>query len=343
MRVLITGNNGYIGKVMTKMMLERGFEVVGLDTDYYNDCDFGCTENEGDNIRQINKDIRNVDEGDFEGVDVVCHLAALSNDPLGALDTRLTKEINHEASVNIAKLAKKMGVKRFLFSSSCSMYGVSERKYLTEDSELNPITAYAKSKVDTERDVSALASDDFSPVFLRNATAYGLSLKLRFDLVLNNLTGYAFTTGKIVIKSDGTPWRPLVHVEDISRAFIAAIEAPIESIHNQAFNVGQNEENYQIRDMANTVKSVIPDCDIEYTYEHAGDSRTYNVNFDKIHSALPTFEPKWKIKKGVIELYEAFKKWGLTYDEFMSRKYTRLKQLKHLMENSKIDEKLCWR
>lgn len=341
---MITGNQGYIGKVMTKMMLDKGFSVTGLDTDYYDGCDLEYgEEKEADSIKQITKDIRDAHEEDFEGIDVVCHLAALSNDPLGELDPSLTEKINYMASVNIAKFAKKRGVKRFLFSSSCSMYGISDEKYLTEKSKIKPLTAYAKSKVNTERDISALADEEFSPVFLRNATAYGLSPRLRFDLVLNNLAGYAFTTGKITIKSDGTPWRPLVHIEDISRAFIAVIEAPVETIHNQAFNVGQNKENYQIKDIANAVKKVIPGCEIEYTNEHGSDSRTYNVNFDKIHSKLPSFEPKWNITEGVNELYEAFKKCNLSYDEFIGRKYTRLKHLKHLIENNKLNERLYWR
>jgi nucleoside-diphosphate-sugar epimerase len=341
---MISGNQGYIGKVMTKLMLKKGFEIVGLDTDYYYDCDIEYTEKENTHkIKQITKDVRDVNEKDFEGIDVVCHLAALSNDPLGELEPILTRNINHTASVNIAKLAKKMGVKRFLFSSSCSMYGISGEKHLTEESKLNPLTAYAKSKVDTERDISALADEEFSPVFLRNATAYGFSPRFRFDLVLNNLAGYAFTTGKITIKSDGTPWRPLVHIEDISRAFVAAIEAPVEVIHNQAFNVGQNKENYQIKNIANAVKNVIPGCEIEYTNEHGSDSRTYNVNFDKIHSKLPSFEPQWNITKGVIELYEAFKKCNLSYDEFMSRKYTRLKHLNYLIKSKKLNEGLYWR
>ena len=197
--------------------------------------------------------------------------------------------------------------------------------------------------INTERDISALASDNFSPVFLRNATAYGLSPRLRFDLVLNNLAGYAFTTGKITIKSDGTPWHPLVRIEDISRAFIASIEAPVESIHNQFFNVGQNKENYQIKDIANAVKNIIPNCDVEYTNDHGSDSRTYNVNFDKIQSTLPNFKPQWNISKGAQELYEAFKKCNLTYDEFMSRKYTRLKHLNYLIKNNKLNEELHWR
>ena len=344
MNVLITGNQGYIGKVMTKIMLDKGFNVTGLDTDYYYDCDLEhVEEKKAHEIKQITKDIRDASEEYFEGIDVVCHLAALSNDPIGELAPRLTKEINYVASVRIAKLAKKMGVKRFLFSSSCSIYGISDEKHLTENSKMNPLTAYAKSKVNTERDISALASDNFSPVFLRNATAYGLSPRFRFDLVLNNLAGYAFTTGKITIKSDGTPWRPLVHIGDISRAFVAVIEAPIESIHNQFFNVGQNKENYQIKDIANAVKNIIPDCDVEYTNEHGGDSRTYNVNFDKIHSTLPGFKPIWDISKGTRELYEAFKKCNLTYDEFMSRKYTRLKHLKYLIENNKLNDELHWR
>ena len=342
MRVLITGNNGYIGKVMTKMMLEQGSEVVGLDTNYYYDCDFGSTKNGEDKSRQINKDIRNISISDLEGIDVVCHLAALSNDPIGRFTPESTKEINHIASVKMARLAKEVGIERFVFSSSCSVYGISETPNLTEDSELNPITEYAKSKAEAEKDISVLADDNFSPTFMRNATVYGVSPRFRIDLVVNNLVGYAFTLGKIVIKSDGTPWRPLIHVQDVCRAFIEVIKAPREIIHNQVFNVGLNEGNYQIRDIADVVGEVIPNCEIEYTYEHT-DSRTYSVNFDKIHNALPSFKPEWDIHRGCVELHEAFKQYGLTYDELVGRKYVRLEQLKHLMENKEIDGKFYWK
>ena len=342
MRVLITGNNGYIGKVMTKMMLEQGFEVVGIDTNYYYDCGFGSTKDGEYKIRQINKDIRNINISDLEGIDVVCHLAALSTDPIGRFNPELTKEINHVASVKTALLAKEVGIERFVFSSSCSVYGISETPNLTEDSELNPITEYAQSKMEAEKDISVLADDNFSPTFMRNATVYGVSPKLRFDLVVNNLVGYASTLGKIVIKSDGTPWRPLIHIQDVCRAFIEVIKAPRKVIHNQVFNVGLNKGNYQIRDIADAVGEIIPNCEIEYTFEHT-DSRTYSVNFDKIHNILPSFKPEWNLHRGCLELYQAFKQYGLTYDDFIGRKYIRLDQLKHLVENGELDSKFYWK
>ena len=338
MNILVTGNNGYIGKVLVKSLIDKGYDVTGCDTDYFSNCEFYDDEF---NIKQITKDIRDVSKKDIHNIDVICHLAALSNDPTGNLNPKLTDDINHKSSIKLAKLAIKKGVKKFIFSSSCSLYGISEEKSLTEESYQNPVTAYAKSKVDTENDLKNLANEKFSPIFLRNSTAYGLSSMMRFDLVLNNLCGWAYTTGKIKIMSDGTPWRPLVHVEDICRAFIAIIESPNDVVHNQAFNVGQNKENYQIKDIAEVVKKIFPNCDIEYTYEHGSDSRTYNVSFDKI-SKLENFNPQWNIEKGAKELFDAFKKYDLTIDDFQSNKYTRLKELQFLLDNKKINDELYW-
>jgi len=339
MNILVTGNNGYIGKILVKSLIDKGYKVIGYDTDYFSNCEI--YNDDLTSVQQITKDIRDVSEDDLNDIDVICHLAALSNDPTGNLNPTLTDDINHKASIKLAKLAIKKGVRKFIYSSSCSLYGVAEEKALTEESIQNPVTPYAKSKVDTEIDLKKLACKNFSPVFLRNSTAYGLSPMMRFDLVLNNLCGWAYTTGKIKIMSDGTPWRPLVHIEDICRAFIAIIESSNDLVHNQAFNVGQNKENYQIKDIAEVVKKIFPNCDIEYTFEHGSDSRTYNVSFDKI-SELKNFKPQWNIEKGAKELLNAFKKYDLTIDDFQSKKYTRLKQLQFLLDSNKLNDDLYW-
>ncbi len=337
-KIIVTGNQGYIGPHLTRLLLEKGYEVVGIDNNYFNqDCWFF---EPGHNFTQITKDVRNVEAADLEGAYAVCHLAALSNDPMGNLFEQLTLDINHEASVNIAKLAKEVGVARYIFSSSCSMYGVAGDSALDESATQNPVTAYAKSKVYTERDVLPLLSEDFSVTFLRNATAYGVSPMLRTDLVVNDFVGAAFTSGKIVIKSDGSPWRPLVHCEDIARAFVAVIEADKDRIHGEAFNVGRNEDNYRVREVAEIVKEVVPGCEVNITNEFGADTRNYRVNFDKITRQLPEFKPKWTVPTGVVELYEAFKEHGLTAEEVQSRKYVRLKQLNYLMESNTIDKQL---
>ncbi len=304
MKVLVTGNNGYIGSRLTQLLLEKGYQVTGLDTNYYRGCEFNKFHLE---VNQINKDIRTVSKRDLENIDAIIHLAALSNDPLGALDASLTDEINYQATVKIANLAKELVIRRFIYASSCSMYGIAGEDAVTEDSPLAPVTAYAISKVKSEKALSKMADDSFSPVFLRPGTAYGIAPMLRCDLVVNNLAGWAYTTGKIRIMSDGTPWSPTIHVEDLCQAYITCLECPIEIIHNEAFNLGQNKENYQIRDMANVVKRIIPGCEVEYTYEHGSDSRTYKVSFDKISTKLKDlFQPKWDIEKGMRQLYEAY-------------------------------------
>jgi len=340
MRILVTGDKGYIGTVLVPMLIADGHEVVGLDSDLYQRCTFG----EGlPAIQSIRKDLRDVEFTDLEGFDVVMHLAALSNDPLGNLNPDLTYEINHVASVKLAKLAKEVGVQRFIFSSSCSTYGAAAgEEMLTEEAEFNPVTPYGHSKVLVEQDVAELADDNFSPTFLRNATAYGVSPRLRFDIVLNNLVAWAYSTGRVLIKSDGTPWRPIIHIEDISRAFIAALTAPREVIHNQAFNVGRNDQNYRIRDLADIVKETVPGCEIEYAQDAGPDKRTYRVDFSKIATKLPGFQPQWDARKGAQELYEAYQKCDLKLDEFEGPKYKRIDHIKLLLNDGMLDSSLRW-
>jgi nucleoside-diphosphate-sugar epimerase len=340
MRVLLTGNMGYIGTVLAPMLLKAGHEVTGLDSDLFDSCTFGS---ELIPIKTIRKDIRDAEASDLDGFDAVMHLAGLSNDPLGDLDPNLTYEINHKASVRLAELAKKNGVKRFIFSSSCSNYGASGDAPLNEQSPFNPVTPYGKSKVMVEQDVSKLADDNFSPTFLRNATAFGVSPRLRFDLVLNNLVAWAYTTGKVHLKSDGNSWRPIVHIEDISRAFIAVLEAPIELVHNEAFNVGRNEDNYKIKDIAQIVFETVPDCELEFSENAVADKRNYRVDCSKIQHVLPRFNPMWDARKGAKQLYEAYKKIGLTLEEFEGPRYQRIGHIKKLLSSGKLDLQLRWK
>jgi len=340
MRVLVTGNKGYIGSVMVPMIVAEGHEVVGLDTDLYQRCTFGEW---ADNTPTIKKDVRDVEAADLKGFDAVVHLAALSNDPLGNLDPAVTYEINHAASVRLARLAKSVGIARFVFASSCSNYGAAGDALMNEESALNPVTPYGISKVRVEQDVSKLADVGFSPTFLRSATAYGVSPRLRFDVVLNNLVAWAFTSGRVYIKSDGTPWRPIVHIEDISRAFITALHAPREIVHNQAFNVGRTEENYRIREIADIVKETVPNCRIEYAEGAGPDLRCYRADFSKISNGLPGFKPQWTARGGAQQLYEAFKKVGLKLEDFEGPRYKRIDHITQLIGTGRLDHGLRWR
>lgn len=339
MKVLVTGHRGFIGTVMVPILLEEGFDVTGLDTDLYRYCTYGDEPLE---VPSINKDVRAIEKEDLRGFDAIVHLAALSNDPLGNINPDLTYDINYKASVRIAEMAREVGVKRFLFASSCSMYGKAGEDVLDETADFNPVTAYAKSKVYVERDVAQLATDDFSPVFLRNATAYGVSPRLRFDLVINNLVAWAHTTGKILMKSDGTPWRPLVHIEDITQAVVCALKADQSVIHNLAVNVGSNEENYQMRDLAYYVKDTVANCEIEYAEDAGPDTRSYRVNFDKIHRVFPQFKTKWTARMGVEQCYESYLRHGLNKDDYEGIRYKRIAHIMNLIETGKLDNNLVW-
>jgi nucleoside-diphosphate-sugar epimerase len=321
------------------MLLKAGHELTGLDSNLFERCTFGEGLVE---IPTIRKDVRDVTLADVEGFDAVLHLAGLSNDPLGDLDPNLTYEINHLASVRLAELAKQAGVERFIFSSSCSNYGAGGDDLLDESSAFNPVTPYGISKVRVEQDVAKLADDRFSPTFLRNATAYGVSPRLRFDLVLNNLVAWAFATGKVFIKSDGTPWRPIVHIEDISRAFLAVLEAPLELVHNEAFNVGRSEDNYRIRELADIVKETVPGTEIEYASDAGPDKRCYRVDCSKIRRVLPAFEPAWNARKGAEELYSVYKSIGLKVEDFEGLKFKRIAHIRHLIAEGEVDQTLRW-
>jgi nucleoside-diphosphate-sugar epimerase len=342
MRVLVTGHKGYIGSVMVPLLQAEGYEVVGLDNDLFEGCIFGDGDICGGvaDIPYVKKDVRDVTRSDLQGCDAVVHLCALSNDPLGYFNPDATYEINHKASVRLAKIAKKAGVKRFLFTSTCSVYGGSGADVVDEFSELRPITPYAISKARAEKDISRLANSKFTPTIMRPATAYGVSPMLRFDLVLNNLVAWAYTTGIILLKSDGTAWRPIVHIEDISRAFIAALNAPRDLIHNEVFNVGITEENYRVREIAEIVKETVPNSQIKYAKDAEPDKRSYRVDFSKIAKTLPEFKPQWNARRGAKQLYEAYKKVGITLEEFEGPRYRRISYLENSVNNGSLDKNL---
>lgn len=338
MRVLITGQNGYIGSVLAPMVRAAGHDVVGLDALLFSDCTFGPA---GGDASERRRDVRDVSPSELAGLDAVMHLAALSNDPVGDVNPACTYAINHHASVRLAELAKAAGVPRFLFASSCSLYGVAGDGLLTEEAAFNPITPYGESKVLVEQAVTRLADASFSPTFLRNATAYGVSPRLRLDIVVNNLVAVAYTTGEIVIQSDGTPWRPLVHVEDIGRAFLAILHAPRAAVHNEAFNVGRTEENYQVSALAEMVRAVVPGSTVRYA-GGGPDPRCYRVSCDKLAARVPGFQPRWTVREGMQQLYDAFRRHGLSAADVGGDRYIRIRRILELQREGRLDRDLQW-
>ena len=342
MRIFITGVDGYIGAVLVPMLVAKGHEIVGLDTGFYRD---GWLYSDPAHFavfaKTLCKDLRTIQSRDLEGFDAVVHLAELSNDPLGENNPEITHEINHRGSINLAEAAKSAGVTRFVYTSSCSVYGLATEDIVSEESEVNPQTAYADCKVLVEQDLSKLADEAFCPVYLRNATAYGPSPRMRFDIVLNNLVGLACTTGKIAMTSDGTPWRPLVHVEDICTAISCALTAPVDAVYNSVFNVGCDEENYRVLEIAEFVGRAYPDCEITFG-DSSGDNRSYRVNFEKITNGLPGFHCARRADQGAIELRNRFQRIKLDAERFEFRAFTRLKQLEYLIETAQIDESFNW-
>lgn len=339
MKILLTGIDGYIGTVLGQELIKAGHDVVGLDTGYYRS---GLLYNGAKLLPQvITKDVRSVKLIELQGFDAVVHLAELSNDPLGQINPKVTYEINHKGSVNLAKKAKKAGTAKFIYMSSCSAYGIAKNGVATEETEVHPQTDYAKCKVLSEKDISKLASNNFSPTFLRSATVFGASPRMRFDIVLNNLAGLAWTEKEIRLHSDGTPWRPLIHILDLCRAIVQVLEAPKKLTHNQIINVGDNNQNYQVKDIAKIISEVFPKCQIKFGKDDP-DNRSYKISFEKIGKLLPQFKCQYNAKAGARELFELFKKINLDKETFESRMFTRLKQIKYLRETNQIDDKFIW-
>jgi len=339
MRVMITGSNGYLGSVMVPAFVKAGHSVVGLDSNYFYDC---LLVPEAARIQTICKDIRDVARKDLEGIDAIVHLAALCNDPLGALSEEWTEQINVQATTRLASIGREAGVKRFLFSSSCIMYGTTTSEFVSEESPINPQTPYAVSKAKAERAISKLASDSFSPTFLRNGTVYGISPRMRFDTVLNDLMGRAFTTKKVVVHSNGAPWRPVVHVEDVARAFLAVLHAPAETVHNEIFNIGHNNLNFRILDLAEIACTTVPGSSWEVRGEPTADQRTYRADFGKFRSAFKEFEWQWTPAVGAQQLYAAFQTLNLDVETFTDKRFTRLRWLEHLQNTGQLDGDLRW-
>ncbi len=343
MKVFVTGVNGYIGAVLAPYLMERGIEVLGLDTGYYRD---GWLYSDNRHLARspqtLNKDLRLVTPADLAGCDAVAHLAELSNDPLGQNKPEITHKINHRGSVALAESAQAAGIRRFVYTSSCSVYGAGTGDFLDETSPTNPQTAYAECKVLVERDVGAMAGKDFCPVFLRNATAYGPSPRMRFDIVINDLSALAWTTRKIAMISDGSPWRPVVHVEDICEAIYRALVAPEDAVRGKVFNVGRNSDNYRIREIAQIVADEFPGCEVSVG-PPSGDNRSYRVNFDRIHSELPGFQCQYTARDGARQLREIFERIQMPADTYQFRAFTRLKQIKYLQGTGQIDDEFFWR